>query len=206
MNSPISCQCIREAIFVHNMRASLAETAHDLSAQMQSGPALSSRTILTFAPSPFNISTNKLPASSPCSVRTSTNIAHPFKILSEDFLTPPEPFTVPLLGPAPPLPCTSPLPARPTLSEPSSAGLPLQAAVLELRNPVRVPIALGFGGVGVCGKDDRLSESAWSADEARLRVEEGTARCFPLSAEMGEVVKSISMPLLASMATGGGGI
>ena len=159
--------------------------------------------MLTFAPSPFNMSTNKLPASSPCSVRTSTNTAHRFKILSEDFLTPPEPFTVPLLGPAPPLPCTSLFPPGATLPEPSSAELSLPAAALELRKPARVPTVLGFGGVGVCGKDERLSESAWSADEAGLSVEEGMARCFPLSAEMGEVDKSISIPLLA-LATDGG--
>lgn len=191
------------------MRALPAKATHDLNTQIQSSSSLLSRnredgtgTILTFAPSPFNISTNKLPASSPCSVRTSTNIAHGFKILSEDFLMPPELFTVPLLGPAPPLSCTSLFPPGSTLPEPSSTGLSLPVAALELRNPVRVPTTLGFGGVGACGKDDRLSESAWSADEAGLSVEEGTARCFPLSADLGEIVKSIVTPWLA-LAAGG---
>ena len=41
---------------------------------------------LTLAPSPFNMSTNRLPASSPSSVRTSTNIAHFFNTFNALFL------------------------------------------------------------------------------------------------------------------------
>lgn len=132
-------------------------------------------------------------------------MAHRFKILSDDFLTPPELFTVPLLGPVPPLPRTSLFPPGTALPEPSIAGLSFPPAADELRNPVRVPSALGFGGVGVCGKVDKLSERAWSADEAGFSVEEVAARCFPLSAELG-VVKSISAPLFALVATGGDGL
>ena len=141
INAPISCQRVRKTILVYDMRARLTKTTHDLNPHIHQTHRAIEKTTLTFAPSPFSISTNKLPASSPCSVRTSTNVAQRFRIFSEDFLTPPEPSTVPL-GPAPPLPCTSLFPPGPALPEPASAGLSLPAAALELRSPVRVPTAL----------------------------------------------------------------
>lgn len=106
---------------------------------------------LTLAPSPFNISINKPPASSPSSDLTSTKTTQPLRILCFFFPDPPEPFVSCLLlsdAPGVVLPCAS-------FDE---------AGVVELAdlNPVRVP---GTGGGPMDPFSFRFGGESGSADK-----------------------------------------
>jgi hypothetical protein len=83
-HGPIFRESTHQAILVYDVRARLPSASNNLMVPDRSAQYHQKSKARTFAPNPFSISTKRPPASSPSSVRTSTNSVHDLSTFKDD--------------------------------------------------------------------------------------------------------------------------